>query len=185
MFSKLQVILLLFFVLPAQTQNPPVKDEMKSFPQPKDIKNMLFYVQRTLNTNTIIYELNTNEGGELNTKDPIKFYYINYANHSEVEPVSSVQKKYAYGIQVKLIDKDKQSYAFSFNSFKDKPLYLMQSAKDKKFHVFCYINKQLAVLNNVFVKMESNFVGFPHVREINLLGTGVAKNDDLVETFKP
>ncbi len=160
-------------------------DENKKFPKPTGIKNMLFYIQRSMNTNTIIYELNISEKGILNAEEPIKYYYINYANHSEIEPVSDIQKRLAYGIKIKLTNKEKPSYTFSFNSIKNREFYLMSSVKDKKFHVFCTINKEVTILNNVFITMENNFVGFPSIYKIELFGTNVANNGDISESFKP
>lgn len=160
-------------------------DENKKFPKPTGIKNMLFYIQRSMNINTIIYELNISETGILNAEEPIKYYYINYAKHSEIEPVSDMQKKYAYGINVKETNKEKPTYSFTFNSIKNREFYLLQSAKDKKYHVFCHINKELAVLNKVFISMENNFIGFPSVYKIELFGTGVTNNYDITEAFKP
>lgn len=173
------------FILPSVAPHPHLTDENKKFPKPAGIKNMLFYIQRSMNTNTIIYELNSDEKGMINIEDPIKFYYINYANHGEIEPVSDMQKKYAYGIKVKVTNKEKQTYSFTFNSIKNREFYLLQSAKDKKFHVFCHINKDLAVLNKVFISMENNFIGFPSVYKIELFGTSAANNNDIEEAFKP
>jgi len=179
------LLVLFFFVLPLMASRSHLPDENKKFPKPTGIKNMLFYIQRSMNTNTIIYELNISENGILNAEEPIKYYYINYANHGEIEPVSDIQKKYAYGIKIKLTNKEKQSYTFSFNSIKHREFYLIQSTTDKKFHAFCHINKELAVLNNVFIDMENNFIGFPSVYKIELFGKKVVNNVDISETFKP
>lgn len=178
-------LILFFFVVPLMANRSPVADENKKFPKPTGIKNMLFYIQRSMNINTIIYELNISENGVLNKEEPIKFYYINYANHGEIEPVSDIQKKYAYGIKIKLTNKEKQSYSFSFNSIKHREFYLIQSTTDKKFHAFCYINKELAVFDRVFINMENNFIGFPSVYKIELFGKGTVNNADISEAFKP
>lgn len=183
--SKLILLLSITSALSVKAQTLPAKDDKAGFPKPTGIKNMLFYIQRTLNTNTIIYELNTDAAGELNAKEPVKLYYINYANRGETEAVSGIQKKYAYGFDIKLIDAEKKTYSFALNAFKSRTLYLTQSPKDKAFHVFCNIHNQLAMLSFVFVKMESDKIGFPHVRSIELIGKSVATGDDLSEVFKP
>lgn len=182
---RITVLSLFFLILPSMAPHPYLTDENKKFPKPTGIKNMLFYIQRSMNINTIIYELNISEKGILNAEEPIKFYYINYANHSEIEPVSDIQKKYAYGIKVKVTNKEKQNYSFTFNSIKNREFYLLQSVKDKKFHAYCNINKELAILDKVFINMENNFIGFPVVSKIELFGTNVARNENIIETFVP
>jgi hypothetical protein len=160
-------------------------DDRALFPRPSGNKNMLFFIQRTLNTNTIIYELNTDANGELIKDEPIKFYYKNYANHGEIEPVSKIQKQLAYGIAIRLVDPEKKTYSFCLNACKSKQLYLMKSPADQRYHVFCNINNQLSILDNVFVKMKMNMVGYPNVESIEITGKSTSKNLDLREAFKP
>jgi hypothetical protein len=161
------------------------KDDRASFPRPSGNKNMLFFIQRTLNANTIIYELNIDANGEVIKEEPIKFYYKNYANHGEIEPVSKIQKQLAYGIAIRLVDPEKKTYSFCLNACKNKQLYLMKSPGDKRYHVFCNINNQLSILDNVFVKMKMNMVGYPNVESIEINGKSTSKNLNLMETFKP
>jgi hypothetical protein len=160
-------------------------DDRASYPRPSGNKNMLFYIQRTLNTNTIIYELNTDANGELIKDEPIKFYYKNYANHGEIVPVSSIQKQLAYGISIKLVDAEKKTYSFYLNACKSKQLFLMKSPGDKQYHVFCNINNQLSILDNVFVIMKMNMIGYPNVESIEISGKSTSKNLNLTEAFKP
>jgi hypothetical protein len=132
-----------------------------------------------------IYELNTDANGEVIKDEPIKFYYKNYANHGEIEPVSKIQKQLAYGIEIKLVDPEKKTYAFYLNACKSKQLYLMKPPGDKQYHVFCNINNQLSILDNVFVKMKMNMVGYPNVESIEISGKSTSKNLNLMEAFKP
>ncbi len=48
-------------------------------------KNVLFYITRSMNTNAVVYEANLVDG-KLNTAEPVKVYWIMYAqdNHEEV-----------------------------------------------------------------------------------------------------
>ena len=75
---------ILLLVFSSFTNNPGEK-EKKVFPKPEKT-NMLFYVQRTFNINTLIYELNIDDKQELNTTEPIKIYWVNYATNNSTEP---------------------------------------------------------------------------------------------------
>ncbi len=48
------------------------------FPKPAGNANQLFYLQRSENTNTVIYELNKKDG-VLDTVAPVHIYWICYA----------------------------------------------------------------------------------------------------------
>jgi hypothetical protein len=186
MIQKLNIAFSLAFFLSGtalKAQSPG--EDRKKYPVPSGIENLLFYVQRTLNTNTIIYQLNTDSKGELIEMDPIKYYYINYAHNSEVEPVSNIQKKLAYGIEIKLIDDAKKSYSFTLNSVKQRVLYLILSPKDKKYHVYCEINKKMSTLTNIFVKMDTKSIGLFKVKSIELIGKDIEKDSEVTESFEP
>ena len=49
-----------------------------TFPVPVNIKNQLFYLQRTTNTNTVVYALNINAKGVLDESTPVKVFWIRY-----------------------------------------------------------------------------------------------------------
>jgi hypothetical protein len=46
----------------------------QDFPVPRNIPNLLFYLQRDPDANTVIYQLNLTEQGELNEAEPIKVF---------------------------------------------------------------------------------------------------------------
>ena len=104
--SELKVLffLQLFFFISILTDGQT--KTKKVFPKP-EVKNQLFYVQRTMNINTLIYELNVDSKEELDVKEPIKIYWISYAKKSEIEPLNYIQRNYAYGLDVKVIDAEK------------------------------------------------------------------------------
>jgi hypothetical protein len=180
MLNRIVVILALFIFLSSFSGDTP--KAVKVFPKPdkEKIPNMLFYVQRTFNTNTIIYELNLNSKGELNTQDPFNIHWINYASDNSSEGLNYIQRKYAYGLEVKLLDAEKQTYVFNFVSYKKKKLYLMKSPIDNKYHVFSDINNRLVALDRIFIQIEGGSFWVPHIVYIEVSGTDIAKNNEPV-----
>ncbi|HKC69703.1 MAG TPA: DUF4833 domain-containing protein [Bacteroidia bacterium] len=159
--------------------------EKKEFPKPDKIGNMLFYVQRTFNINTLIYELNFDEKQNLDEKEPIKIYWVNYATNKSTEPLNYIQRKYAYGLDIKLIDAEKKSYCFNFVSYKKKKLYLLKSPVDNKYHVFCDINSKMVSLDRIFVQIEGGSFWVPHVKYIDISGKDLVKNEEVAERVIP
>lgn len=180
-FFVLGILLLLF----GSFTTDPGGGEKKEFPKPDKISNMLFYVQRTFNTNTLIYELNFDEKQGLNEAEPIKTYWINYATNKSTEPLNYIQRKYAYGLEVKLIDAEKKSYVFNFVSYKKKKLYLLKSPIDNKYHVFCDISGKTVALDRIFIQIEGGSFWVPHVRYIDISGKDLVKNEEVAERVIP
>ena len=173
-------IAILFLMCVSFQNEPTSKKDKKVFPKPENMENMLFYVQRTMNINTLIYELNLDGNKELNADEPIKIHWVNYATDKSSDALNYVQRKYAYGIEIKLIDAEKKSYSFNFVSYKKKKLYLIKSSIDNKYHVFCDINKKLVTLDRIFIQIEGGSFWVPHVKYIDISGKDIAKNNEEV-----
>ncbi|MBK7311916.1 MAG: DUF4833 domain-containing protein [Sphingobacteriaceae bacterium] len=160
-------------------------DLNNSFPTPGGIDNMLFYVQRTINSNTIVYELNTDKDGIINEKEPIKVYWIKYAKDGKIDPLTYIQRNYAYGVQTKLIDKEKKSFMFEFVSYHKRQFYLLKSTTDNKYHAYGYVNNKLSILNNIFIKIEGGTFWVPNVKSVEVKAKDTINSDFLTEVIKP
>ena len=68
-----------------------------NFPIPTGVPNQLFYLQRSQNINTVIYELNL-KNGLVDSLEPVHIFWICYAEKSQREELTGIQKKYAYRI---------------------------------------------------------------------------------------
>lgn len=156
----------------------------ETFPVPTGFKNMLFYVQRSINVNTIVYELNTSHNGEINKVEPIKYYWVNYSGASDIEPLNYIQKKYAYGLEVKLLDSEKLNYCFNFVSYKKQVLYLINTG-DKHYKVYSNFNGKMVVVNRIYVHIEGGGFWTPKIKYIEVLATDPQKNETVKEKIIP
>jgi hypothetical protein len=156
-----------------------------TFPVPKENKNMLFYIQRTHNKNTIIYELNYNADSTINENEPVKIYWIRYSDKGEVAPLSYIQRKYAYGLDVSRADKEKNIYALTFVSYKSRTLYLMKYKNEKQYHVYTFINGKLARMSKAFAKIDGGTFWVPHITYVELTGVDPATGKKVVEKIIP
>jgi hypothetical protein len=151
------------------------------FPDPVNISK-LFYIQRDPNANTLIYELNTNQAGELDTDNPIHIYWIRYADKGQKDELNYIQRKFAYGVNTKLIKEGE--YDVRFVAYKKLPLNLLKSG-DGKYHIFAPIAKKQAILNRIFVKVEGGSFWLPNIVYVELKGTDPATGKEIIERFKP
>jgi hypothetical protein len=157
-----------------------VNDDDK-FPAPPESISRLFYMQRTSNANTLIYELNA-KNGQLNEDEPMHVYWLRYAENGQKEELNYIQRKFAYGLITKKLNNEQ--YDVRFVSYKKFPLLLMK-ANDGKYHIFATIEHQQIMLNRVFVKIEGGSFWLPNVVYVELRGTDQTTGREIIQRFKP
>jgi len=160
----------------AQSKNP----SPLSFPTPKNIDNMLFYIQRDPNTNTAIYAINYQENGKIDKTNPIKAYWIRYAEKGEKKDFSYMQRKFAYGIESKTSN-NPEEFELQFVSYKKLPLTLKKIDSDQKYHVFANVNQKKIQVEKIFVRIEGGSFWLPNVKYAEVTGIDVSLNKVITE----
>jgi hypothetical protein len=144
------------------------------FPVPTGNPNQLFYLQRSQNTNTVVYELNI-KNGVLDTISPIHIFWICYAEKGQIEELTAVQRKYAYGVKVTPVSKD--NYDLRFLATK-KQAFELAKGPDNLFHIYGMIEGKRAILSSIYLQMDGGTLFKPHFDYILTKGidpqTGVA-----------
>lgn len=161
---------------------PELVNEQDTFPVPKPNKNSLFYVQRTSNTNTIMYDLNIKKDGTLDTESPVHVYWIRYADDGKKKELNYIQRKFAYGINSKKLGND--AWDLRFVSYGKVPLTL-KKATDNNYYVYTKINNQQAILKKIFLKIDGGTFWVPNVVYVELKGLDPATGKEVSERFKP
>lgn len=156
-----------------------------SFPIPSGIDNMLFYIQRTVNANTIIYQLNVDENSKINKTEPIKIFWMKYASDGTRQDLNFIHRNYGYGIEAKLLDEEKQAFSFHFVSHTKRKFYLMKSPKDNKHHVFANVNGRLTIIDNIFIEIDGGTFWVPNVKYAKVKAKDFALQTDVIEIVKP
>ncbi len=153
-------ILGLFLLLVAQLlmAQPPL-------PEPK-LKNMLFFLQRTPDANTVVYQLNLEKDGRLNEKSPVKASWIRYEENGVVKELSGIETKFAYGVKCKALGNE--AYEVRLVSYKKLPMYLLKSPTDQQYRLYIKDEGKDLLLKRVFVKVEGGSFWFPKVQYIDL-----------------
>lgn len=161
---------------------PMIVNEVDTFPVPKNIKNMMFYVQRTPNTNTIVYELNYKNGNVLDADDPIHVFWIRYQEQGQYKELNYIQRKFAYGLKVDELGNNK--WKLRFVSYEKHPMFLIL-ADNGKYYVFTDINGKRSVLNRIYLKIDGGTFWKPNVLYIELKGTDAETGKEAIERIKP
>lgn len=159
----------------AQSKNP----SPLNFPTPKNIDNMLFYIQRDPNINTAIYAINYEENGKINKSNPIKAYWIRYAEKGETKDFNYMQRKFAYGLESKTINNEE--FELKFVSYKKLPLTLKKIDSDQKYHVFVSVNQKRIQVEKIFVRIEGGSFWLPNVKYAEVTGIETSSNKLITE----
>jgi len=160
----------------AQSKNP----SPLHFPTPKNIDNMLFYIQRDPNINTAIYAINYQENGKIDKSNPIKAYWIRYAEKGEKKDFSYMQRKFADGIESKTSN-NPEEFELQFVSYKKLPLTLKKIDSDQKYHVFVNVNQKKIQVEKIFVRIEGGSFWLPNVKYAEITGIDISSNKMITE----
>jgi hypothetical protein len=160
-----------------------VKKKPMVFPVPPPGVNRLFYLQRTSNTNAIIYDLNIDkQTGILDKEQPVHVYWMLFAEGGKTPELTFIQRKFAYGVHVKPLGGDK--YDIRIVSYKKFPLTLMKGA-DGKYHIFAKVLGKQIVLHRIFINIEGGSLWSPNVVYVEMKGIDPVTGKEITERFKP
>jgi hypothetical protein len=137
------------------------QDSLK-FPVPRGNPKQLFFLQRSQNSNTVVYELNI-KNGALDSIAPVHIFWICYAEKSQKEELTALQRNHAYGLIATCISKD--HYELRFVADKK---HIVQLAKgpDHLFHVYDQINGKQAVLSSIYMQINGGSLFSPHIEYV-------------------
>ena len=151
-----------------------------TFPVPDGNAKQLFFLQRTPNTNTIVCELNYKDG-IVDKEEPIHVFWIRYQEKGQMEDLSYIQRKFAYGVKAKEIGSNK--YELNFVSYKKYKMYLMMGA-DNQYHVYTSINQKQVILNRIYIEIKGGTFWLPNVQYVELTGIDPASRSVVKERLK-
>jgi hypothetical protein len=157
----------------------------KDYPVPAKTDKLLFYLQRSHNRNTVIYDLNTLPNDRINPDKPVSIYWIRYEEGGARKELSFFQQR-AFGIQWRLDDKAKESFILHFNCFKKRNIYLIKNNTDNYYKAFISINGEISELTKMYIESENNALGFPlKIKRIEISGISLKNRKDIMEKFIP
>ena len=155
------------------------------YPVPPTNENSLFYIQRSKNTNAIVYELNRKPNNTLDAENPIKVYWIRYTSDSSTAALTSIQRKYAYGVLSRPYQGYHDSYVVQFAAYRKRNIFLMPNGNSGKYGAYVSINGKMAELKKIFIATEGGTFWFPKIAYVELTGMDPSSGKHVVERFVP
>ena len=148
-------------------------------PVPKE-KNQLFYLQRDPDENTIVYVLNL-DGQTLNKSNPVLAYWIRYAENGQIEKLSFVQRRMAYGINHKEIEPG--VYELHIQAYKALKIILSPSKKNGKYQAFVNIEGSELILDHLFARISGGSIFRPNIEYFEVSGRRIDNGKKVTHRF--
>ena len=153
-----------------------------TFPVPNNVKELLFYIQRDPNTNTIVYELNIDGNGKISEKEPVHTFWIRYPEGGGRKDLNYLQRKFAYGINSKAIGNG--NFELHSVAYSKLALILRKDVKNQ-YHVYTDISNKKCILSRVFIRIDGGSFWSPNVLYIELKGIDITTGKTIVQRIKP
>lgn len=179
----LMIILLLSESLHSFAQPIKKVDEQNvtALPTPRG-ENLLFFLQRNPDANTVIYELNFKSDGVLDRENPVKGSWIRYTEQNKFKELTVIERKFAYGVKCKALDNDE--FEIRLVAYKKMPLYLKRSEIDNKYKIYIKDEGKDFLLKRVFVRVNGGSFWFPKVEYIDLITVNSASGMEFLKRIE-
>jgi len=150
---------------------------------PEKPKSILFYIERNLNKNRVVYEANFDTEGILLSHNPIKAYWIMYEKNGENESLNFVEKKMAYGVKCTLEKNDKLEFDVKLVADETRTFLLKQIAPFEA-HIFTVIKGITVKLTHLFINANNSFY-WPKVDYILIEGIELKTQKLISDKYYP
>jgi hypothetical protein len=97
------------------------------YPVPKD-PNMLYYIQRSVNSNTVVYAAHVDARGHIDSRAPVDAYWRWYNVDGHRKPLNLIERIMAYGVQSVANNGSVGTFAFKVAGFPERELLLDQDS---------------------------------------------------------
>lgn len=136
------------------------------YPKPKMYDDLVFYIQRNHNTNTILYEVNYNNCGKINIHNPLKIKWKRYADNGEIKELNYMQDKLVYGYKSNQINENAFEIKLIAN---DSHTFYLVKNKNNQYHLTTLINDEMCVIHNIYAYATELGV-FPTIKAVEFYG---------------
>lgn len=152
-----------------------------SFPVPQD-KNQIFYVQRSMNANTIVYAARIRADGQLDPDKPVEVYWRRFNDQGARQDLSYLERTVAFGVKAEKIAGKPSAFRMRVVSYPQRSAIL--SLVDGKPQLVTKIAGVPSRLDHAFLHLDESG-SMPKVVLVDLVGHALDTGQEMRESFKP
>ena len=142
----------------------------------------LFSIGRSKDANEIYYLINFDKSNKLNIEEPIQAYWLKRSENNKVEPLTWIQKKFAYGIVY--LSKSESYAKFRFAAY-NKRVFELKKNKQNEFRVFTISGNKEVEVNKIYIYITGGSFWIPEIPKVELYATISETDKKLKETIIP
>lgn len=151
-------------------------------PVPDD-QDMLFYIQRSTNENTIVYALNPDAKGRPAIDRPVHVFWRRYQEDGRRAELDFIQRTFAYGIRSKHVGNAHELRCVAYNKL---PLFLHPPATPgARPLVLVTVNGRTIRLERIYLQIDGGAFWTPNVTFIEFNGHDPLTGAAIVERIVP
>lgn len=143
----------------------------------------LFKIGRSRDANEIVYDINIDKNGEPVRSDPINIYWVKKTNNNKVEPLTWIQKRFAYGLKI-LDPENSNEWHFHFVSY-SKQIFSLRQADSNQYKVFATIKNTELEVNRIFVQIDGGSFWVPTISYVKLIGIEHQTGEEITLSIIP
>lgn len=143
--------------------------------------NILFKIERSRDADAIFYNLNVDKRGVLDSNNPISPLWKRSTQQGQAEPLTWIQKKYAYG--VRQLNSDNGNSKFCFVSYPKREFALKKT--DFGYKVYTISNSEEVEVNRIFIQFDGGTFWIPIIKKVELHGINISNGIATVEVIRP
>jgi hypothetical protein len=143
-----------------------------------DEPNQLFYIQRSPNSNTVIYAAKLDDHGDVDPKTPVEAFWRKFNIDGSKQTLNFMERVMAYGVRMDAI-KPGQPITFSVSALPDRKLTL---AMDAQHHPEARMQVGGHTVKLAYVYLQVVEGGLlPRVPSLDIFGTDIASGKAIHE----
>ena len=127
----------------------------------------LFKIDRSKDPDVVMYDVNLDSKGRLNTANPISVYWKKNSSEGQLEPLTEIQRKLGYGLRFQYVNEDMAEFCFISNI--DRTFELRRSG-DNSFRVFTISQGIKVELQRMYVHFGNDSFWLPSISSIDIYG---------------
>jgi hypothetical protein len=151
------------------------------YPVPHE-KNQIFFVQRSMNPNTIVYTARLNANGLLDPRKPVDVFWRRYNDEGEKQDLSFLERSGAFGVNVKRVTGSKSAFRVSVVSYPERSALL--TVANGRPRLEAKVAGEPAELIQAFLHLDESG-SVPSVTRVDLIGRSLATGREVRESFVP
>jgi hypothetical protein len=186
---RLAFLLAMLVALPAQARDfsstigesdevAHLRPEFKTPSEP----NQLFYVQRSPNSNTVIYAAKLDAQGNFDTRTPVEAFWRKFNIDGSKQPLNFMERMMAYGVKLGPRKKD-QPVSFTIASLPQRRLTLSMDAQHHPQATMAIGNRTVKIVYVYLQVVEGGLL--PSVPSLDIMGidtsSGKAVHEHLIQ----